>query len=95
VARTWRAPGSGGAWSDRVLGGRSPMPATRQAAGVAKRLRHAETQRLALTPPRGRGQRHSTDEAPRVEALARVLTAPRVDGWLRVVWDKQVAQSTP
>ena len=39
-----------------------------------------ETQLTALTPPRGRGKRQITDEATLVEAIARVLTAHRVDG---------------
>jgi transposase len=93
-ARTCRAPGSGGEWSERVLVVRSPMHATRQAAGLEKRLSHAETQLMALTPPRGRGKRQITDEATLVEAIARGLTAPRVDGLLSVVWEKQVEQTT-
>ena len=92
--RTCRAPGSGGAWSERVLVVRSPMHATRQAAGLEKRLSHAETQLMALTPPRGRGKRQITDEATLMEAIARVLTAHRVDGLLSVVWEKQVEQTT-
>jgi len=93
-ARTCRAPGSGGEGRARVLVGRSPRQATRQAAGWDKRLRHAETHLMALTPPSGRGQRHITDAATRVEAIARVLTAHRVAGWLSVVWAKQVEQTT-
>ena len=92
--RTCRAPGSGGAWSERVLVVRSPMHATQQAAGLEKRLSHAETQLMALTPPRGRGKRQITDEATLMEAIARVLTAHRVDGLLSVVWEKQVEQTT-
>jgi transposase len=94
VERTCRAPGSGGEWSERVLVVRSPMHATQQAAGLDKRLSHAETQLIALTPPRGRGKRQITDEATLMEAIARVLTAHRVDGLLSVAWDKQVEQTT-
>jgi transposase len=92
--RTCRAPGSGGEWSERVLVVRSPMHATQQAAGLDKRLSHAETQLIALTPPRGRGKRQITDAATLVEAIARVLTAHRVDGLLSVAWEKQVEQTT-
>ena len=92
--RTCRAPGGVGEWSERVLVVRSPMHATHQAAGLEKRLGHAETQLTALTPPRGRGKRQITDEATLVEAIARVLTAHRVDGLLSVVWEKQVEQTT-
>jgi transposase len=94
VERTCCVPGCAGAWSERVLVVRSPMHATQQAAGLAKRLRHAESQLTALTPPRGRGKRQITDEATLVEAIARVLTAHQVDGLLSVAWEKQVEQTT-
>ena len=73
---------------------RSPMHADQQAAGLAKRLCHAETTLAALTPPRGRGKRHITDEATLVEAIALVLTEHRVDGLLSVAWEKQGEQTT-
>ena len=73
---------------------RSPMHASQQAAGLEKRLHHAEIKLAALTPPRGRGKRHITDEATLVEAIDRVLTASRVDGLLRVAWEKQGEQTT-
>ena len=92
--RTCRAPGSGGEWSERVLVVRSPMHATQQAAGLEKRLSQAETQLIALTPPRGRGKRQITDEATLVEAITHMLTAHRVDGLLSVAWEKQVEQTT-
>jgi transposase len=70
------------------------MHAHQQAAGLEKRLRHAETKLMALTPPRGRGKRHITDEATLVEAIDLVLTEQRVDGLLSVAWEKQVEQTT-
>src|SRR2546426_4259399 len=94
MARTCGAPDGDVEWSERVLVVRSPMHATQQAAGLDKRLHYAETQLTALTPPRGRGKRQITDEATLVEAIAHVLTAHRVEGLLRVVWEKQVEQST-
>lgn len=93
-ARTCCVPGEAGAWSERVVVVRSPMHATQQAAGLETRLRHAETQLTALTPPRGRGKRQITDEATLVEAIDLVLTAHRVDGLLSVAWEKQVEQTT-
>ncbi len=93
-ARICGAPAGDVEWSERVLVVRSPMHATHQAAGLEKRLRHAEIQLTALTPPRGRGKRHITDEATLVEAIALVLTAHRVEGLLSVVWEKQVEQTT-
>jgi transposase len=97
VERPWHAPGSAGAtaaWNERVLVVRSPMHADHQTVGLEKRLRHAETQLAALTPPRGRGKRHITTEATLREAMARVLQTPRGEGWLRVTWEQQVEQTT-
>jgi transposase len=92
--RTCCTPGGDVAWRERVLVVRSPLHANHQAAGLDTRLRHAETQLRALTPPRGRGKRQITDEAALVEAIDRVLTAHRVEELLRVVWEKQVEQTT-
>jgi transposase len=97
VERTCEAPGDGGdaaTWRERVLVMRSPMHADRQAAGLEKRLCHAETQLAALTPSRGRGKRQMTDEATLVAAIARVLKEQRVEGLLSVTWEKQVEQTT-
>jgi transposase len=94
VARTCCGPGGEGAWSERVFVVRSPIHANHQAAGLEKRLHHAESQLAALTPPRGRGKRHITDEAALVEAIDRVLSAHQVDGLLSGAWEKQVEQTT-
>ena len=92
--RTCCAPVGAAPWSERVLVVRSPMHAHQQAAGLATRLSHAETQLAALTPPRGRGKRQITDEATLLEAIDLVLTEHRVDGLLSVTWEKQVEQKT-
>jgi transposase len=97
LERTCEAPdeaGDAAAWHERVLVVRSPMHADQQAVGLEKRLCHAEAHLAALTPPRGRGKRQITDEATLVAAIDRVLTAHRVDGLLRVTWEKQVEQTT-
>src|SRR5437879_2601744 len=94
VERTCCEPGGEGAWSERVFVVRSPIHANQQAAGLEKRLHHAETQLATLTPPRGRGKRQITDEATLVEAINRVLSAQQVDGLLSVAWEKQVEQTT-
>jgi hypothetical protein len=88
------APDRAMGWRERVLAVRSPLHATPQAAGWDKRRHQAETARTALTPPRGRGKRHITDEAPLVDARDRVRQDQRGDRVLRVVWDKQVEQTT-
>jgi transposase len=92
--RTCGAPDGDVAWRERVLVVRSPLHANHQAAGLDKRLRHAETQLTALTPPRGRGKRQITDEATLIEAIDHVLKEQRVDGLLSVAWEKQVEQTT-
>jgi len=95
--RTCAAPAGvvdAAAWNERVVVVRSPMHADQQAAGLEKRLRHAETKLASLTPPRGRGKRQITTEATLMEAIALVLTAHRVDGLLSVAWEKQVEQTT-
>ena len=95
--RTWDAPGDAvdaAAWNERVMVVRSPMHADQQAAGLEKRLCHAETKLAALTPPRGRGKRQITDEATLLAAIDLVLKEHRVDGLLSVTWEKQVEQST-
>jgi transposase len=95
--RPCEAPGAAvdaAAWQERVLIVRSPMHAAQQAAGLEKRLCHAETQLATLTPPRGRGKRQITDEATLLGAIALVLTEQRVDGLLSVTWEKQVEQTT-
>ena len=95
--RTCAAPGDAvdaAAWKERVLVVRSPRHAAQQAAGLEKRLCQAETKLAALTPPRGRGKRQITDEATLMEAMALVLKEHRVEGLLRVAWEKQVEQTT-
>ena len=94
LERTCCAKGSHAGWTERVMVVRSPLHANQQAAGLDKRLRHAETVLAALTPPRGRGKRQITDEATLVEAIALVLKAHRVEGLLSVAWEKQVERHT-
>lgn len=92
--RTCGAPEGDEAWTERVLVVRSPAHAARQAAGLETRLVHAEHKLVALTPPRGRGKRQLTDEATLVEAIDTVLKAHRVDGLVRVAWEKQTERTT-
>ena len=94
LERTCWAKGSHEGWTERVLVVRSPLHANQQVAGLDKRLHQAEAVLAALTPPRGRGKRQITEEATLVEAIDRVLKAHRVEGLLRVVWEKQVEQHT-
>lgn len=94
VERTCGAPDGNEVWSERVLVMRSPMHADQQAAGLEKRLSHAEAKLTALTPPRGRGKRQITDETTLVEAIDLVLKEHRVVGLFSLAWEKQVEQTT-
>src|SRR6266478_655961 len=81
-------------WCERVLVVRSPGHAERQAAGLEKRLAHAEQKLAALTPARGRGKRQIREEATLVEAIDHVLKEQRVDGLLRIEWEPQLERHT-
>jgi len=92
--RTCWAPEGETGWTERVVVMRSPRHAAQQAAGLATRRSQAEKPLAALTPPRGRGKRQITDAVALVEAMDKVLKAPRVRGLLSVAWEKQVEQTT-
>ncbi len=94
VERTGGGPGGTEAWTERVLILRSPLPAQQQAVGLEARLGYAEKNLAALTPPRGRGTRQSTDEATLVEAIDTVLKDHRVHGLLSIAWEKQSERRT-
>jgi len=94
LARTCCLERSAEEWSERVLVVRSPMHAERQAAGLEKRLAHAETKLAALTPARGRGKRQITAEATLVVAIDTVLKEQRVEGLLRIAWEQQMERHT-
>jgi len=80
-------------WSERVLVIHSPAHAQRQAVGLEKRIATAEKKLHALTPPRGRGKRQLTDEAELVAGIETILKAQRLEGLLRVAYEKQVERN--
>jgi hypothetical protein len=94
VERSCDLAASAAPWSERVLVVRSPVQAAHQAAGLEKRLLHAEQKLAALTPACGRGTRQCTDEGTLVTAIAQVLKEQRVEGVLIVAWERQVEQRT-
>ena len=81
-------------WSERVLVVHSPTHAQQQAAGLEKRLTTAQDKIGALTPARGRGKRQITAEAVLVEAIAEVLKKHRVEGLLRIEFERQSEPQT-
>jgi len=92
VERTCGLEAGAATWNARGMVVRSPVHAERQAAGLEKRLAHAEKKLGALTPARGRDTRQITDEATLVEAMDRVRKAQRVEGFLRMAWERQSEQ---
>jgi transposase len=81
-------------WNERVLVVHSPSHAQQQAAGLEKRLATAQDKIRALTPARGRGKRQITAEAVLLEAIAEVLKKHRVEGLLRVDFERQSEPQT-
>ena len=76
-------------WKERVLVIQSPAHAQRQAAGLEKRLAHAQEKIEAFTPPRGRGKRQITEEDSLLAAINQRLKEQRVEGLLTVTYEKQ------
>jgi len=70
-------------WTERVLIVRSTTYAQAAQRGLRQRLGRARADLLALTPPRGRGQRQFTDETALRTAATALLTRYDVTGLLR------------
>jgi transposase len=70
----------------------SPTYAQQQTAGLEKRLATAQDKLRALTPARGPGKRQITEEAVLLEAIAEVFKKHRVEGLLRVDFERQSEQ---
>jgi transposase len=81
-------------WTERVLIVRSEALVQAGQRGLAQRLQRAETALKALTPPRGRGQRQYTEEAPLREAVETLLTRYELHGLLTVAVHEQVERKT-
>jgi transposase len=77
-------------WTERVLIVRSDAFAQAAQRGLAQRLQRAEAALKALTPPRGRGQRQFTEEAPLREAVDAILVRYQVQGLLTVAVQEQI-----
>ena len=76
-------------WSERVQLVRSLALARRQGEQLEERLRCAEEELRALTPPVGRGRRQFRDEPLLQEAMTEVLQRHRVAGLLSVTWRRE------
>jgi transposase len=77
-------------WTERVLVVKSFNHAKQQERGLEKRLENAEKKLHALTPPRGRGKRQMTDEQTLKAAIEEIEKKHRVEGLLRVEYEREV-----
>jgi transposase len=76
-------------WSERVQLVKSLALARRQAEQLEERLRRAEGELRALTPPVGRGHRQYRDEGALQEAITEVLQRHGVSAFLSVAWRRE------
>ena len=70
-------------WIERVMVVRSASFAKAAIRGLHQRLTHAEAELRALTPPRGRGQRQFTEEAPLQAAIQEIVQRYDVEPLLK------------
>jgi len=76
-------------WQERVLLVCSPAHAKQQAEGLEQRLATAQAHLAALTPSVGRGKRQITDEPTLQSRIEQIGKAHRVQGLLRVDYERQ------
>ena len=76
-------------WSERVQLVKSLALARRQAEQLEERLRRAEEEVRALTPPVSRGHRQYRDEGTLQEAITEVLQRHGVSALLSVAWQRE------
>lgn len=79
-------------WKERVWVVRSQSLMDAQQRGLHQRLERAEAALLALTPPRGRGQRQFTELEPLRTEVEQVLARYHVEDLLTVRLHRDVAQ---
>lgn len=81
-------------WQERVLVVRSARFAAAAKRGLQQRLQRAESAIRDLTPPRARGHRQFTEEAPLREAVQAILDKHAVSDWLTVSLKPELEQRT-
>jgi transposase len=81
-------------WIERVLIVRSDHYAQAAVRGLHQRLRRAQADLQALSPPRGRGQRQFTDEAAVQTAVQAVVQRYDVDGLLQIRVKREIEHRT-
>ena len=76
-------------WSERVQVVKSLALARRQGEHLEERLRRAEVELRALTPPVGRGHRQYREEGALCAVITEVLNRHGVSGLLSVAWQRE------
>ncbi len=79
-------------WVERVVVVRSASFAKAAIRGLHQCLTHAEAELRALTPPRGRGQRQFTEEAPLQAAIQEIVQRHDVEPLLKVQVKRECTQ---
>lgn len=92
VERSAEVDGQTVTWQERVLVVQSTAYAEAQRQALARRLRQAEAELLALTPPPGRGKRQFREEADLRVAVEGIVARYRVAGLLDITWERQESQ---
>jgi transposase len=77
-------------WTERVLVVKSFAHADAQERQLERRLKTAEAQIFALTPPRGRGKRQIEDEATLVARIDTILQTQQVEEFFTIRYERQV-----
>jgi transposase len=81
-------------WRERVQVVRLETLLKQQAAGLAKRLKNAIQELLALTPEPGRGHRQIRDEESLRQSIEQTMAKHRVTGLLQVQWRVEERRQT-
>jgi transposase len=79
-------------WTERIFVVQSRSYAEVLERGLEQRLSTATAKLLALTPPRGRGKRQISEEAPLMAAAEAIIQAHRVEGLLTYAFERQAEQ---
>lgn len=96
TTRAQTAKGEGGptTWQERLLVVFSPTLARAGRRGLEKRLRRAERELNALTPPRRRGRQKWEEQEPLEKAVQAILKKRRVEELLEVTYQREVERRT-
>ncbi len=81
-------------WKERVLIVKSPAHEKQKMKGLERRLKNAEKDLYALTPPRGPGKRQIIEESVLIETAGGVLEKHSVKQFITYEYEKEIEQKT-